>query len=264
MVGVFSTTCSTTPSTSCGAEITDRDRGRARRADRAVDRCRRARGVRRSTAAGGAVVSFAGVVRNHDGVAVGDQAGVLAHPSAAQVLADAVAEVAAEASGVRAIAVSHRVELLQIGDAALIAVVAADHRGAAFQTCARLVDRVKELPLGVEAPVLRRLTAPPTTGSGATNAGSDVAASILLDTEEDTHYAHCSGGNGFSADFVAETAVMSITQELAQTESSWSITGSDSWPSAGTGPGTPNSTAWSLYFRFRCERQLLPSWKAGH
>ena len=26
----------------------------------------------------------------------------------------------------------------------------------------------------------------------------------------------------------------SITQELWQTESSWSITGSDSWPSAGT------------------------------
>ena len=38
----------------------------------------------------------------------------------------------------------------------------------------------------------------------------------------------------------------SITQELWQTESSWSITGSDSWPSAGTGPGTPNSNAWSL------------------
>ena len=37
-----------------------------------------------------------------------------------------------------------------------------------------------------------------------------------------------------------------ITQELWQTESSWSITGSDSWPSAGTGPGTPNSNAWSL------------------
>lgn len=38
----------------------------------------------------------------------------------------------------------------------------------------------------------------------------------------------------------------SITQELWQTESSWTVTGSDSWPSAGTGPGTPNSNAWSL------------------
>ena len=95
--------------------------------------------------AAGAVVSFAGVVRNHDGGRSVTRLEYSAHPSAARVLADAVAEVAAEASGVRAIAVSHRVGPLQIGDAALIAVVAADHRGAAFQTCARLVDRVKEL-----------------------------------------------------------------------------------------------------------------------
>ena len=44
----------------------------------------------------------------------------------------------------RAVAVSHRVGILHIGDAALVAAVAADHRGAAFETCARLVDRVKE------------------------------------------------------------------------------------------------------------------------
>ena len=61
-----------------------------------------------------------------------------------QTLADVVAEVAASAAGVRAVAVSHRVGILHIGDAALVAAVAADHRGAAFETCARLVDRVKE------------------------------------------------------------------------------------------------------------------------
>lgn len=38
----------------------------------------------------------------------------------------------------------------------------------------------------------------------------------------------------------------SITQELWQTESSWTISSDDSWPSTGTGPGTPNSNAWSL------------------
>ena len=37
-----------------------------------------------------------------------------------------------------------------------------------------------------------------------------------------------------------------ITQQLWQTESSWIISESDSWPAAGTGPGTPNSNAWSL------------------
>ena len=51
---------------------------------------------------------------------------------------------AGAATGVRAIAASHRVGTLHIGDAALVAAVAADHRGAAFETCARLVDTIKE------------------------------------------------------------------------------------------------------------------------
>ena len=61
-----------------------------------------------------------------------------------EILAEVAAEVAADAVGVRAIAVSHRGGALEIGDAALVAAVAADHRAAAFQTCARLVDVVKE------------------------------------------------------------------------------------------------------------------------
>ena len=94
--------------------------------------------------AAGAVVGFSGMVRDHDG-----GRGVLrleysAHPSAEQALAEVLAEIAAQAPGVRAIAASHRVGPLQIGDAALVAAVAADHRGAAFEVCARLVDTVKE------------------------------------------------------------------------------------------------------------------------
>ena len=76
----------------------------------------------------GAVVGFAGVVRDHDGGRHVVRLEYSAHPSAAQTLAEVVAEVA-EA---------------QIGDAALVAAVAADHRGAAFEACARLVDAVKE------------------------------------------------------------------------------------------------------------------------
>ena len=94
--------------------------------------------------AAGAVVGFAGVVRDHDG-----GRGVLrleysAHPTAEQTLADVAAEIAASSPGVRAIAVSHRIGALRIGDAALVAAVAADHRGAAFATCVRLVDSVKD------------------------------------------------------------------------------------------------------------------------
>lgn len=66
-----------------------------------------------------------------------------AHPSAAQVLADLVAEVAEESSGVRAVAASHRIGVLQVGEAALVAAVAADHRRAAFGTCAHLVETIK-------------------------------------------------------------------------------------------------------------------------
>jgi molybdopterin synthase catalytic subunit len=94
--------------------------------------------------AAGAVVSFAGVVRNHDGGRGVTRLEYSAHPSAAEVLAEVAAEVAAASEGVRAIAVSHRIGVLNIGDAALVAAVSADHRAAAFRTCALLVDTVKE------------------------------------------------------------------------------------------------------------------------
>lgn len=94
--------------------------------------------------AAGAVVSFAGVVRNHDGGRGVTRLEYSAHPSAAAVLAEVAADVAAASEGVRAIAVSHRIGVLNIGDAALVAAVSADHRAAAFRTCALLVDTVKE------------------------------------------------------------------------------------------------------------------------
>ncbi|AQA02317.1 molybdenum cofactor biosynthesis protein MoaE [Mycobacterium sp. MS1601] len=94
--------------------------------------------------AAGAVVGFAGVVRDHDG-----GRGVLrleysAHPTAEQTISDVLNEIAAGAVGVRAIAASHRVGPLAIGDAALVVAVAADHRKAAFDTCALLVDVIKD------------------------------------------------------------------------------------------------------------------------
>ena len=53
-------------------------------------------------------------------------------------------EIAARAVGVRAIAASHRIGPLAVGDAALVVAVAADHREAAFKTCAQVVDGVKD------------------------------------------------------------------------------------------------------------------------
>ncbi|ART72205.1 molybdenum cofactor biosynthesis protein MoaE [Mycobacterium dioxanotrophicus] len=94
--------------------------------------------------AAGAVVGFSGVVRDHDGGRSVTRLEYSAHPTALQTLQAVAAEIAAESEGVRAIAVSHRIGALKIGDAALVAAVAADHRRAAFETCARLVDTVKE------------------------------------------------------------------------------------------------------------------------
>lgn len=96
----------------------------------------------------GAVVGFSGVVRDHDGGRSVRGLDYSAHPTAAEVVARIAAEVASTSPGVRAVAVSHRIGHLAIGDAALVCAVAADHRRAAFETCARLVDEVKaQLPV---------------------------------------------------------------------------------------------------------------------
>jgi molybdopterin synthase catalytic subunit len=90
----------------------------------------------------GAVVSFAGVVRDHDGGRGVARLTYKAHPSAAAVLAEVAAEIAKDPA-VHGLAVSHRVGELAVGDVALAAAVSTAHRGDAFAICARLVDEVK-------------------------------------------------------------------------------------------------------------------------
>ncbi|GHF02175.1 hypothetical protein GCM10017786_39240 [Amycolatopsis deserti] len=98
--------------------------------------------------AAGAVVTFGGVVRDHDGGKGVKSLFYEGHPTAGDVLARVVAQVAGRRRGVRAIAVSHRIGALEIGDVALACAVSADHRAEAFATCAELVDEVKaQLPV---------------------------------------------------------------------------------------------------------------------
>lgn len=78
-----------------------------------------------------------------------------AHPSAVDVLSAVVDEVAAAAQGVRAVAVSHRIGDLAVGDVAFVVAVSADHRRA-VRTCADLVDEVTRAAAGVEASGVRR------------------------------------------------------------------------------------------------------------
>lgn len=97
--------------------------------------------------AAGAVVSFAGVVRDHDGGRHVTRLVYEAHPSAEAVLAGVAAEIAKDPA-VFAVAVSHRVGELAVGEVALAAAVSTAHRAQAFALCARLVDEAKaRLPI---------------------------------------------------------------------------------------------------------------------
>jgi molybdopterin synthase catalytic subunit len=92
--------------------------------------------------AAGAVVTFAGVVRDHDHGRAVTGIEYVGHPSAARVLAEVAADVAT-AHPVDGLAVSHRLGGLAVGDAALVLAVAAAHRQEAFAAAAALVDEVK-------------------------------------------------------------------------------------------------------------------------
>ena len=98
--------------------------------------------------AAGAVVTFAGVVRDHDHDRGVRQLSYSGHPSASEVIERVAAEVAAAHPGVRGLAVSHRLGGLVIGDVALACAVSGDHRAEAFSACSDLVDEVKrQLPI---------------------------------------------------------------------------------------------------------------------
>jgi molybdopterin synthase catalytic subunit len=90
----------------------------------------------------GAVVTFEGVIRDHDHGASVTALDYEAHPEAERFLRETCVEVATE-TGLR-VAAAHRVGALAIGDVALVASIAAPHRAEAFAACALLVDRIKE------------------------------------------------------------------------------------------------------------------------
>ncbi|MGH3986095.1 MAG: molybdenum cofactor biosynthesis protein MoaE, partial [Pseudonocardiaceae bacterium] len=70
------------------------------------------------------------------------------HPGAGDVIMRVAAQVAAKHPDVHALAVSHRIGPLAVGDSALACAVSAAHRAEAFTACAELVDEVKlQLPI---------------------------------------------------------------------------------------------------------------------
>ena len=96
----------------------------------------------------GAIATFIGVVRDHDPSVHGvvTHLEYTCHPDAPQLIAAIAASVEAEFGAV--VAVTHRTGLLAVGDAAIVAAAAAPHRGAAFDACRTVVERIKkDLPM---------------------------------------------------------------------------------------------------------------------
>ena len=103
-------------------------------------------------AAAGAVVTFEGVVRNHNADRGVTGIGYSCHPTAGQIVEQIAGDIA-ERGRVRALGVVHRVGDLAVGEAALAVAVSSDHRAEAFATCSQIVEEVKK-----RLPVWKRQT----------------------------------------------------------------------------------------------------------
>ncbi|MDJ0421890.1 MULTISPECIES: molybdenum cofactor biosynthesis protein MoaE [Dietzia] len=93
------------------------------------------------TSADGAMVTFSGVVRDHDGGRRVHDIEYSAHPTARDTLARLCAEVVGEHSA--RVAAVHRVGVLPVGAVAVVVVAVAPHRAEAFAACSELIERLK-------------------------------------------------------------------------------------------------------------------------
>ena len=92
--------------------------------------------------AAGGVVSFTGLVRDHDGGRGVTDLEYQAHPGAEAALRAVADRIAAELP-VHALAAVHRTGLLAVGDIAVVVAASAAHRGQAFEAARRLIDDLK-------------------------------------------------------------------------------------------------------------------------
>jgi molybdopterin synthase catalytic subunit len=101
--------------------------------------------------ADGALVTFRGVIRDHDAGHSVTRLDYSAHPDAAAFLLAACERIGGDV----VVAAVHRVGTLDVGDVALVAAVAAPHRAEAFAACAALIDTIK-----AEVPIWKRQHSP--------------------------------------------------------------------------------------------------------
>lgn len=97
------------------------------------------------TAGDGAVVTFAGVVRDHTG---DSQTAYLEYDAYIPMAEKKMLELSLEARRrwpITEVAILHRVGRLQIGDISVLIGVSSPHRADAFMACQFLIDRLKEV-----------------------------------------------------------------------------------------------------------------------
>lgn len=95
----------------------------------------------------GAVVTFTGDVRNHDGGKEVLSLTYEIHPTAGDQIT-VIAQTVIDNSDVVKVAVSHRYGEIPIGETAFAVAVSAVHREKAFETCSALVNEIKaKLPI---------------------------------------------------------------------------------------------------------------------
>ncbi len=95
----------------------------------------------------GAVVTFTGDIRNHDGGKEVSSLTYEIHPSAGDKITE-ITQTVIKNTDVVKVAVSHRYGEIPIGQTAFAVAVSAVHRESAFQICSALVDEIKaQLPI---------------------------------------------------------------------------------------------------------------------
>jgi molybdopterin synthase catalytic subunit len=103
--------------------------------------------------ASGALVTFVGRVRNHHAGRPVDHLDYEAFEPMAEARLAAILDEAGARWPLGRAAVAHRLGRLAIGEAAVAVVVAAGHRGEAFEACRWIMDRIK-----AEAPIWKHET----------------------------------------------------------------------------------------------------------
>ena len=93
----------------------------------------------------GALVTFAGTVRDN---ARGKSVTALdyeAYPPAAEKMLEQIGDEIFERWGIRTVAIAHRYGLLQVGETSVIIAVSSAHREVAFEACRYAIERIKVL-----------------------------------------------------------------------------------------------------------------------